>query len=426
MMKQSCRLFATTILVCGALASCTNNVDIPVVPEPEYTPILTGSNESSAELTQLSMSQCYNMVDSFEVRNLRGKENKVSIYGKGYYEVVYTIYPLFALSESPSPGDYYLVDAEVRVQSQDMYNTYSSYYTLTSEYGEVKCSYNLWGYYLKGIKLVSKLIDKAGKEVAVFPTEALPTPSTTMSSTTYTSGFQWGLKGKLRIETNSETGIMVKGRILPFINFINKQHRNTALIDVLNNSSDKRADVAFNYNEPNPDVVEPPMECITSKTFHESWIWYVPTTKDFGEDQFRMRFNCQLFYADHWGDDAYGLGFTETITTIQSDSIDFDVTPPVRNPMGQLTLQNTSKDQYITDIVICKHNTSDTITTSGQNSYAPDASFCTNLDEGDYDISFKMGKTPDAMNRYVLSLDKASVLRNKNVTLYSDFHFEEE
>lgn len=358
------------------------------------------------------------------------------VEGNGEVTLRNSIYPFYAFEESSSSnGDYYLVKSEVSVSNEDMYKGYVSYLYKRDGFGNtLRVSTNIFGYYMREIRVSYKLKDGDGNEVGEFPVNHSPTPLTTIGSTTYTSGFSWSIGAQIRV---GSADTIAKGSLLFNLSYDKSTQRNIQDMDVMNSSTDRSPIYAYKLNhlpasEPQDEgykpKLPPPALSTSTGTYLQEFIWRVPSTKDSQGDDVRFTLE-QTVEVD------YGLCYSitsplgkgpsyklkEIVETITKSSV-IDVKPPCRIPMGKLKVTNKNKGLYITQVAFTKEGETKPRVVSKE-SFAYGKSFESYVDIGKYNVEFKMGKTLKDVNTYTIAGGQVEVCQNETLELFSDYDF---
>lgn len=396
--------------------------------EEEPPPI----ENTTDDIDELIIPQQTSITFPYQVKKEVGKKD-IALYpveGEGEVTLRHSIYPFYAFEKNNSNGDYYLIKSEVAVTNDKMYQGYMRQ-LFQDETQRLQTTTHICGFYLREIRVRYELVDKDGKTVGEFPTGHSPTPLTTVGSTTYTTGFSWSLGAQIRIGIDT----LKVSPLIWNIAYKNEAKRNIQDMDVRNTSSDEIAKYAFTLNNlPSSNTesrytpkLPPPPLSISTNTYAQEFIWWVPSTKDFqGDDvKFTLHQKVEIDYGVCYSlTSPLGRGprydLEEYVETVR-DSSAIEFIPPCRIPMGMLKITNKNKGQYIKDIAIAKEGEEPKVLSKG--SFAYGKSFETYINVGEYDVEFKMGSTSKNVKTYTLDHDCAEIAQDETLELFSDYDF---
>ena len=395
------------ILLLGVvLAACHQDNITP--PSPVYLP-LTG--------TTVGEGGDYSGLLAKQTIHYTRNDTLVSEIGLIFSNDV-DITPLYAFQNGNSGGDYYIVDATTNVYTSQIYkaDSISNYVVFPFADNATFC-----GYYLKELYSEYHLVDSAGRDIGEFPAGHFPTPSTTLGTTTYTTGFSFGISGSVKIVIKAE-GVYIVPQLSVGFNFINSAEREASgPIDVQNNTQSPVPAYLITLNDlPDLGNINVPEHAQGISSFHQSWIWRVPSTADGDTLAFRLKSSHQLeFLANSIISNQVGEIYARDKAVLSQT---FKVTPPNRVPMGALVIKNTENSLYVSDIKIFREGQKEPVYVDNS-PYAPGQSFRLNLDVGKYYVELGKGKTYGQLDTYPLALDYVEVKRDQSVNLESYFHF---
>lgn len=336
---------------------------------------VNSANSSGEDLLQsFHLYSSYNYDFDKEIRT--NKNKKIRKTGNGSFEQYYSIIPLYAYKSDKSNyvGDFYLIDATFSVNSGKMYSGF--------KYADYM------GFFLTGYKVNISLADADGKEVTASFNQ-VPSPSTTINSTTYTSGISWsfdaGLSGGSRSTGASlNTGCSCstsKTRVI----------RDLAIRD----NSDADGNVSYTLeikNLPTNAMKDSPAISRGSFDFHRGWVWSVANTAEADTTtHYRMKVTLS--------DLNYRTICHAAMEPIQNWPIDkqeflIDLPVPNRIPYGKVKFVNSEKDKYMTEIVFTDaKNSSKVYRDQSGSAYSYQQSYEASLPEGTYNVRYKLSGT---------------------------------
>lgn len=416
------------------IAACDNEDTIVVFDEQEYPPPVN----SECDISSATIPQTFSLSYPIGIKRELGNKiiGKYPIEGSGDVTLRHSIYKFYAFEGNENPGDYYIMQTEVTVESEGMYKGLSRY--------DYKDNYNestthICGYYLLNMRLRYELVDSEGNTVGTFPFGESPKPLTTIGSTTYTYGRSWKVGGKFRIGVRPDTTGIVDYMPLVFnIAYNNSAKRNKKDMDVINNSTQNIVDYEFRINKLPAEnahkegVFEPELPptglSIADNQQTQDFIWYIADTKDGqGNDvKFKMKQKIELDYGVCFSVSSFvGKGpidpLSEEIITLTHES-EFDITPPNRTPMGKLKITNKNKKMFIKDVSFTRIGAAKPSARS-RGSISFDKSYESYLDAGTYKVQFLMGHNSKDIKTYTLCDDSVRVNKNDDIELFSDFDF---
>lgn len=438
-MKTNKYIILLVIALASALAfSCSDDETIVVFDEEEPYP--PPSNDDGMINNIIQPSE-YAMSFPYELKQTLGYKDTdyYPLEGTGTVTLKHRIYPFYVYEAVNGNGDYYVIQSEVIVENDNMYQGSKKYDYADDKY---KAEVTLLGYYLKNVKTSYELLDNNGKVVGIFPFGQTPTPFTTIGSTTYTSGFSFSFGGKIRLgispKDSTYIGLAKLSPVVLKIGYTNKVTRNFNDLEVINNSTNNAAVYDFHVtrcpaDNAGPSIytpTEPALISISTDLHSEEWVWHVPATLDNeGEDvHFKIRQKVELIYGAAQSQfSLHTLGLrhylSENTYSIKKEAV-FDIIPPCRNQMGNVKIVNKNKNMYIKDIKIQKEGAKyPSALSNGSLPYKGE--FERSLDVGRYMITFSMGRKGNDVKTYT-SDGYITVTKDKTLVLYSDFDFEPE
>lgn len=283
-------------------------------------------------------------------------------------DLSYNIYPLYSFEGSNTQGDFYVVEGTITVHNAGMYNG-----KWIKKHGGVRA--HLCAYYMYGFQIETQLVDDHGVAIpdVSFPAGATPVPESTIGSTSYTSGFTWGLNGSFTggVSSGKPAATGTFGFSLSWNNSETRQISDLSITKSGSNGSVIHTldlkNLPTKYSKRDDDI---PSIAIGDLTLHQTWVWYIPSTTDYSTETFNMRVKISkaAYYAWHWY--MAGGGDFDLRTFNATGDFDFTVglTAPSRVPTGQLTVVNSSQTHhYVEDIKIWNWNS--------ENSYDTDPDY---------------------------------------------------
>ncbi|MEG1634520.1 MAG: hypothetical protein RR388_02730 [Rikenellaceae bacterium] len=345
-----------------------------------------------------------------------------SLEGTGQTDLRLSVYPLYVFDSQADNGDYYIVNATIVVHSSEMYRG-----NKTVRHGGVRV--RLCGFYLKRLDAEFAIHNNYGVAVGEFPTSGLPTPKTTVGQTEYSSGVTWSIGGSITGGVDAD-GPKVEASIKGGVSFTNVEKRSISDIDIRNNSIGNKAIYSFvvnnlpHYNASDISITNPPLVSISNVEFTASWIWRVPTTKDYDDktSYFLSAKIDPMYESCHFY--STGADFSEKKHSASSGkSFSIPLKRPNRTPTGFIKVKNTFKSDVITDVKIWNVNSQDPVPyLVSSKQFASSETFVDNLPIGTYKIEFKAGPNATSLKTYELSRN-ITITRGDETALTSAFDF---
>ena len=348
---------------------------------------VSSANTSGEDLLQafhLYSSYAYNFDKTLD----SNKKGTLKLTGNGTFDQYYSIIPLYAFRSEKSTyvGDFYLVDATFSVSSKDMYSGVKEDFKWGKNAGD------LVGFFLTGYKVEISLEGSGGAAVTSRFNQ-VPSPSTTINSTTYTSGMSWsfdsGLSGgPLGAGLSLNTGCSyssTKTRVV----------RDLSIID----NSDANGNVSYKLeikNLPQDKVTAPPAISSSTFDFHCGWAWSVAnTTESDTTTRYRMKVTLsEMNYRDLIGGSNGKGKVTVQDWPITSQVFYIDLPVPNRIPYGNVKLVNSEKGKFMTEIAFTNASDSTKVYKDQSGSvYSYQQCYETSLPEGTYKVRYKLGGT---------------------------------
>jgi hypothetical protein len=398
----------------NALVEWTNQTFHPDIFDPVYP---------NSDIRKLIDAQSITFTYPFTIRHKEAHvvaSNPDSLVRSGMITLKYEIFPLYAFQDQNGNGDYYIVTASIKANNNTMYAG-----RYTSKHGWV--SVRLCGFYMKELNMKSTLKASSGQAAITFPLSYTPTPKTTQGATSYSNGFSWNLGADVSVGADLKGprgSVTVKGGV----SFSNNESKQIQDIDIANNSSSE--DAVFKYianNLPKMSglsITDPPEIAVSGAEFVQSWVWRVPSTKDYTTTKFTLSSTASVTYGScHFISTA--ADYYQTDHQVTTSSFFAELTAPSRIPTGKLVIANTNHEEYITDINITKKGETKPYYTS-TGSIAEGSEFRLDIPVGKCTITFRMGKNVASTKTYTLSEGPISIVRGETVSLNSAFDFKEE
>lgn len=220
-------------------------------------------------------------------------------------DVTFTIYPLYSVkSNGSSAGDYYIVQGYVNAHNAGMYNG-----KWTKKHGGVHA--RLCGFYMSKLMLSAR-IETNGLSVK-FPVGGTPVPQTTMSSTSYTSGFSWSIGGSINGKyEGGKPGVDVG--VSGSCSWNNSETRTLADVSIQRDTPNGSVNWTYTFNNlPHksggskyltvPDLAKSDFES------NHTWIWWIPDTKEGNNTSYKAYIKIDPEYMSYkWYSSAADFG----------------------------------------------------------------------------------------------------------------------
>ncbi len=394
-------------------------------------PLILGDGEfDTQDVTKLFGSQTITKSYTFNLNErITPKYENVSLSGKGEVVMKLNVYPLYVFeNQAEQGGDYYIVNLYVKINSDGLYvgNGKKNSHGVITRY----C-----GFYLKQAKIYASLCDAND---AVFEFGCSPTPQSSVSSTSYTSGVEWGIGASLSGSFESSEKGKKKGvsaTITGGVKYSDTKTRELKDVEIGNNSGINSAAFLYKINNlpsySKLKISDPPMIARSGAEFYHSWIWHVPSTKNYSENKFKVKFGfSELIY-----------GASRFFST-KADYVDLDydiisksgnpdllsctneLKAPSRIPSGSVEIVNSFTDKSISGIKITGTANGEPITIDDKNvTYAPTEVISYILPVGHYSITFKAGKNQSEAKEYKLVNDMRNLKLGEKIRLQSEYDF---
>lgn len=312
-------------------------------------------------------------------------------------DLAVTITPVYAYdsNSNSSSGDYYFVTVSLIAHNDKMYSTYKKKHGGVVTYAHA--------FYSKKISFGAKLLTSDYKEINGLNFFENPSPATTQTSASHTTGFT----ASLNVSGNGGVaGGMPAGSITVGGEFTWSTSNTKTLPDIsIDMATDNNRHVRYNYVTNNlqmndnvakavPGISRNDEECIGS------WCWHIPATGDGSTGKYKLLLDLNMIYGymyrhATWGAEGH-FREVEILNTVDTIS----VLPPDRTPMGILAFKSTNKN-YVKNL---------TFTDKDGKVFSGDAlPFQQNavqnfqLPCGNYDVKFNVydGNTGEMLGSYI-------------------------
>lgn len=355
---------------------------------------VNSANSSGEDLLQsFHLYSSYNYDFDKEIKT--NKNKKIRKTGNGSFEQYYSIIPLYAYKSDKSNhvGDFYLIDATFSVNSGKMYSGF--------KYADYM------GFFLTGYKVDISLVGADGKEVTA-KFNQVPSPSTTINSTTYTSGISWsfdaGLSGGVgRTGLSLNTGCSCSTSKT-------REIRDLSIRD----NSDAEGNVSYTLeikNLPTSAIKDSPAISRGSFDFHSGWVWSVEnTTESDTTTHYKMKVTLS------------GLNYRTVchaaMEVVQNWPIDkqeflIDLPVPNRIPYGKVKFVNSEKGKFVTEISFTDTKDSAKVYRDQTGSaYSYQQSYEAGLPEGTYNVRYKLDGVSYTGNNIVINRAETKELQS--------------
>ena len=405
-------------------AWANDQLRVELTSDPGYT-----TNDVTKLFDRQTIVRTYDFTLSKEITHVLWSTPDV-ISGKGQLVLTYNIYPLYAFEgQGSSSGDYYIVDASVKVLSEGMYAG-----NLWKKHGGVKARY--CGFYLRSFAASTSIAQPTSlSEIpdAAFAAGCEPTPKTTSGQTTYESGMTWNINASVTGGINKK-GPSAEVTLEGGVSFTNKQSRTVSDVDIHNNSNSTKASYRFTfnnlpkYNAGTIAITDPTTLSTSGAEFHQSWIWHVPGTHDNAVNSYtlamtidELTYGACYFYST--GADFNNLSFNIDDLIPGSTLKISNIAAPNRIPTGRIKIVNTMDNKYVSDFVIKNYPSGTTYQCDYTNSYAPQQTNVLNIPVGKYTIEFKGGTTASDRIPYKLSKPYIEIERGAESEMHTSYDF---
>ncbi len=364
---------------------------------------LNSANTSGKDLLQafhLYSSFAYNLDKTLE----SNKKGTLKLTGNGTFDQYYSIIPLYAFRSEKSTyvGDFYLVDATFSVSSSDMYSGVKRNYKWGQNVND------LVGFFLTGYKVEISLEGSNGATITSRFNQ-VPSPSTTINSTTYTSGTSWsfdaGLSGG---PFDAGLSLSTGGS---YSSTKTREIRDLSIID----NSDAKGNISYKLeikNLPQYKITVPPAISRSTFDFHCGWAWSVEnTTESDTTTHYRMKVTLsEMSYRDLFS----GKG----PVTVQDWPVDkqvfyIDLPVPNRIPYGKVKFVNSEKGKFVTEIVFTDtKNSAKVYRDQSGSAYSYQQSYEAGLPEGTYNVRYKLDGVSYTGNNIVINRAETKELQS--------------
>lgn len=384
--------------------------DISCEKEEETLQVMSGDTTQMIENELLEAAHIHSE-DSFTLNNLLILEDngaKHYMSGTARMEQVYSITPLYAFKTTGDgySGDFYFVDATISFISDEMYR--SPYKVVWDKFGSNYIS----GFFLSGCEIDVTLTDGDGNKADGARFNVVPAPKTSEGSTTYSSGVSWSFD-------NSLTGGISGGNLSSGAGCSIDNTKTRTLTDLsIKNYSKNDGIVSYKLevqNQPK-NAAAPPYIASHTLDFHFSWVWQLGAATELDTTAYHMAVNIKnLEYKI-----SYKLTSDHEVKVKNdrcsfSKSFDFTLPVPNRIPTSNVTLENSVKDSYMSDISFTDANTGKVYEDKTRSVFPYEHSYKACLPEGYYKLTFKLdGKECKG--------ESICLERGKDISLSSGFY----
>ncbi len=314
----------------------------------------------------------------------------------------------FSASYEGKGMDYYLVSSCISIESGTMYSG-----NFTKKHGGVKA--RICGYYLRAFSYTVEILDKSNQSIGTFI--EVPTPSTAIGSSDYTTGWSFSASGSI-------TGGTIPAATLGLgLSASSSTTRSISDCDIVNRHSGSAVIFDFDINnlphyKSSIAISSPPDIAVSTANLYSQWIWAVPTADGDASSQYRIRVKQNRL--EYWANYMYSSGadFHTKKYPLESDTFSADLPKPNRVATGKFCLTNTSDGTYLTDISLKESGTGQVYTNSGQYDY--DKTYSLYLPVGDYELTCTV-KGADNVKRKVKYADVVRITAGAETKLSSGY-----
>lgn len=285
--------------------------------------------------------------------------------------------PLHGFSSSYDGAgiDYYLVSSCVSIENAGMYNG-----NFTKKHGGVKA--RICGFYLRNYSYTIEILDKNGKSVGTFV--EVPTPSTAIGTTDYTTGWSFSASGSITGGTTPaatlKTGLSSNSsttRAMSDCDMVNRHSGSTVVYDFKINN--------LPHYKSNISISSPPGIAVSTANLYSQWIWAVPTSDGDTSTQYKIRVKqTELEYGANYMYSS-GADFHSKKYLLKEDEFSSNLPMPNRISTGKFSLTNSEDGTYLTNIILKEATSGKSYTNAGQYDY--DKTYSLYLPVGDYELT---------------------------------------
>ncbi len=285
--------------------------------------------------------------------------------------------PLHGFSSSYDGAgiDYYLVSSCVSIENAGMYNG-----NFTKKHGGVKA--RICGFYLRNYSYTIEILDKNGKSVGTFV--EVPTPSTAIGTTDYTTGWSFSASGSITGGTTPaatlKTGLSSNSsttRAMSDCDMVNRHSGSAIIYDFKINN--------LPHYKSNISISSPPGIAVSTANLYSQWIWAVPTSDGDTSTQYKIRVKqTELEYGANYMYSS-GADFHSKKYLLKEDEFSSNLPMPNRISTGKFSLTNSEDGTYLTNITLKEAASGKSYANAGQYDY--DKTYSLYLPVGDYELT---------------------------------------
>lgn len=380
------------------------------INEEEDEDLLLGDGESASDVSKYFDYQSITLTFPFhqpetQIRKVIFSSADTIGARSGYVTVSYRVYPLYSFNSNSTSGDFYIVESNTTVHSNQMYAG-----NYTNKHGGVLV--RICGYYLNKLHITSQLYSPTNNSTNFITS---PSPGTTIGSTSYTSGFEWNLKGDITGKISAKDGAEVSASIGGGVSFSNSETRSVSDISIYNNWSGSTVNYTFQmenlpkYNAGSIAISDPPPTSVSNADFSSSWVWHASGISDSDTD---TRFAISTSVVPTYSVSSFittSVDFNTVDYDMYSASSDtgFSTTKPLiwldrpnRIPTGVLEIENTFVDTNVSIGRVVIRSGTETLYDSSSSTYTHGATFSRVLPTGNYEIDIYAGYTSENTKKY--------------------------
>ncbi len=266
-------------------------------------------------------------------------------------KVELTITPVYAYEfNGNDAGDYYFVTIHVLSENKPLYGLYKK------KHGGVKTLAH--AFYSENIKWTANIVPETDYSVGFFQ---YPSPSTTTSSTSYTSGFSTAVNvtGQAGGMGGKPSGSLTVGNTFTWNN-----SESRSLSDQMISENTSGGVVDYEFICPNvskDDDVNKAVSLTARSNQHcyASWCWHVTGLKDNSDKKFKMTFTIDPVYGymyrhGSWWAEGH-IRHDVHLLPENDRTVTFELNPPDRRPAGVLEYTSTNSN-YLNNIRVYDSN----------------------------------------------------------------------
>lgn len=297
----------------------------------------------------------------------------------------------FSSSYDGTGMDYYLVSSCVSIESAGMYSG-----NFTKKHGGVKA--RICGFYLHNYSYTIEILDQGGKSIGTFV--EVPTPSTAIGTTDYTTGWSFSASGSITGGTTPaatlKTGLSSSSsttRAMSDCDMVNR-HRGSAVIYDFNVNN-------LPHYKSNISISSPPGIAVSTANLYSQWIWAVPTGDGDISTQYKIRVKqTELEYRANYMYSS-GADFNTKKYPLKEDEFSSNLPMPNRIPTGKFSLSNSEDGTYLTNITLKETASGKLYTNAGQYDY--NKTYSLYLPVGNYELTCEIKGKDNVKRSYKYS-----------------------